>query len=159
MSMNPKLESPEPIPFESPKVQRDEVDPTRHSRFSAQVVLFSRWFLNAVVLGVGDILVIALSLFLGGTLRTYFKGASMIPEWWWFLAAVWAVASLGVRLLPGWGLGPMEELRRTVLLLIGVFAATTTSLFLMKESVETSRLTLSFSFLFCLILRRAVGFK
>ena len=152
MPTNRKLESPDPIPFESPQVQREDVDPTRYNRFSAQVVLFSRWFLNALVIGVGDILVIAASLFLGGALRHYFKGDSMIPEWWWFLAGVWAISSLGVRLLPGWGLGPMEELRRTVLLLVGVFAGTTTALFLVKESVETSRLTLSISFLFCLVL-------
>ena len=142
---------PEPIPFVDPEQQKEVADPTRHNRFSAQVVLFSRWLLNALVLGLGDVLVITTSLFLGGALRTYFKGASMIPEWWWFLAGVWTLASLGVRLLPGWGLGPMEELRRTVLLLVGVFAGTTTALFLVKESVETSRLTLSFAFLLCLL--------
>ncbi|MGH7818999.1 MAG: sugar transferase, partial [Candidatus Binatia bacterium] len=52
-----------------------------------------------------------------------------------------------IRLLPGWGLGAVEELRRTVLLLVGVFAATTTALFLLKRSEEISRMTVSLAFL------------
>jgi Undecaprenyl-phosphate galactose phosphotransferase WbaP len=47
-----------------------------------------------------------------------------------------------MKLLPSWGLGPVEELRRTVLLLLFVFGITAAGLFLGKSAEGTSRLTM-----------------
>ncbi|MEM7394615.1 MAG: undecaprenyl-phosphate galactose phosphotransferase WbaP, partial [Verrucomicrobiota bacterium] len=67
-----------------------------------------------------------------------------------FYIGVWLISSIGIKLLPGWGLGQVEELRRSCLLLTGVFAATTTAIFLSKYHIATSRMTLTLSFILCL---------
>jgi Undecaprenyl-phosphate galactose phosphotransferase WbaP len=87
---------------------------------------------------------------LGGGLRTLLYGSPMFPRWSWLLPPVWWCAALAIRLLPGWGLGAVEELRRTVLLLVAVFAAATTALFLLHSSQQISRFTVSIAFLCCL---------
>jgi len=101
-----------------------------------------RWVLNSGLLLIGDTVALYAALHAASHLRTFFKGAPHFSEWNWFLLAAWFVGSLAVRLAPGWGLGPVEELRRIALLLTGVFAATTTALFFAKSSTDASRLTL-----------------
>jgi Undecaprenyl-phosphate galactose phosphotransferase WbaP len=56
----------------------------------------------------------------------------MIPAWW--------IGSWFTHLAPGWGLGTVEELRRTQLLLITLFAGATTVAFLQKE-FDSSRIS------------------
>ncbi len=107
--------------------------------------------INALIMGAGEALVISLSLMLGGFIRLVWKGDPMIASWMIYLVAGWIIGSAVMKLLPGWGLGPVEELRRTVMLLIGVFAATTAMLFWGKAAHETSRFTLTLGFLVCLV--------
>lgn len=107
--------------------------------------------INGVLMAAGEASVVALSLILGGYIRLVWKGDPMIASWMIYLVAAWILGSFTMKLLPGWGLGPVEELRRTTLLLIGVFAATTAMLFWGKAAHETSRFTLTFGFLVCVI--------
>jgi Undecaprenyl-phosphate galactose phosphotransferase WbaP len=111
-----------------------------------------RWVLNSGLLLLGDALALFAALHAAGHLRTLFKGAPHFSEWNWFLLVAWFVGSLGVRLAPGWGLGPVEELRRIVLLLTGVFAATTTALFFAKSSTDASRFTLFIAYVLSIAL-------
>lgn len=108
--------------------------------------------LNALLMGFCEACVIALSLFTGGLIRFVIKGDPMFASWMVYLVAAWILGSLFMKLIPGWGLGPVEELRRTTLLLAGVFAATTAMLFWGKAAEVTSRLTLTLGFLVCVIL-------
>ena len=108
--------------------------------------------INAVVMGGCEALVIALSLFAGGIIRFMIKGDPMFASWMVYLVAAWILGSLFMKLIPGWGLGPVEELRRTSLLLAGVFAATTAMLFWGKAAEVTSRLTLTLGFVICIVL-------
>lgn len=110
-----------------------------------------RFWINGVVMGVGEALLITVSLLLGGFIRLVWKGDPMISSWMVYLIVAWVLGSFSMKLLPGWGLGPVEELRRTVILLIGVFTATTAMLFWGKAAHETSRFTLTFGFLFSVI--------
>lgn len=117
---------------------------------AGQSALLGRWLVNTAALALGDGIALAIALLLSGGLRTLFAGSPMLPRWSWLLPLVWWCAALAIRLLPGWGLGAVEELRRTVLLLIAVFAATTTALFLFHSADEMSRFTVSVAFLCCL---------
>ena len=116
-------------------------------RANGQILFLGRWLINVSVLALFDALALATSLILAGGFRYWLKGEPMFPDWSWFLLLAWYLGAVAVRLLPGWGLSSSEALRRTTLLLIGVFTATTTALFLAKVSTEISRLTLTLSFI------------
>lgn len=117
----------------------------------ASVAFAYRYAINGLVMGLGEALVISLSLVIGGFIRFVWKGDPMISSWMIYLVVAWVLGSFTMKLLPGWGLGPVEELRRTVMLLIGVFAGTTAMLFWGKAAHETSRFTLTLGFLISLV--------
>jgi len=117
----------------------------------ASMAFSYRYTINGLIMGVGEALVITLSLFIGGFIRFVWKGDPMIASWMVYLVVAWILGSFTMKMLPGWGLGPVEELRRTVLLLVGVFVGTTAMLFWGKAAHETSRFTLTFGFVFSLI--------
>lgn len=114
--------------------------------------LFRRTLYNAVAIGLGEALILAGALMLGGLIRYFWKGEPMFATWMWYLVAAWVVGAYVAKLLPGWGLGPVEELRRTILVLVGVFAGTTAMLFWGKSAGETSRFTLTTGFLLSIVL-------
>lgn len=111
---------------------------------------------NAVILGAAEASTLLLSLFIGGFIRLAWKGEPMLASWMWYLLGAWCVGAYVARLLPGWGLGPVEELRRMFFLLAGVFAATTAMLFWGKAAEITSRFTLTVGFLLSIVLVPAV---
>lgn len=117
---------------------------------TGEAALLGRWLVNCAILALGDGVVLAMALLIAGAARTVLLGSPVFPPWAWLLPPVWWCGALAVRLIPGWGLGVVEELRRTVLLLATVFAATTTILFLLQRSEQISRLTVSVAFLLCL---------
>ncbi len=67
------------------------------------------------------------------------RGFLIIPGWWF--------ASMLFKLIPGWGLGPVEEMRRTQLLLLALFGLAATAMFLSKSADSTSRLKFSLAYL------------
>ncbi|MCZ7592074.1 MAG: hypothetical protein M5U15_07915 [Kiritimatiellae bacterium] len=111
---------------------------------------------NAVVLGISEAIALMLSLLLGGIVRLAWKGEPMLANWMWYLLGAWAIGAYVARLLPGWGLGPVEELRRTFFLLTAAFATTTATLFWSKSAGITSRFTLTLGFLLSIILVPAI---
>ncbi len=111
---------------------------------------------NAVALGVAEAAALLFALMLGGFVRLAWKGEPMLASWMWYLLGAWLVGAYVARLLPGWGLGPVEELRRTILLLAAVFAGTTAMLFWGKQAEATSRFTLTFGFLLSIALVPAI---
>lgn len=108
--------------------------------------------LNGATLAGAEMGVLALSLFLGGLTRALWKGDPMFSTWMWYLLLAWLLGAWVLRMLPGWGLGPVEELRRQFLLLVGVFGGTTAMLFWGKAAHETSRFTLTLGFLLSVVL-------
>jgi Undecaprenyl-phosphate galactose phosphotransferase WbaP len=86
-----------------------------------------------------DTMVLLFSIVLSGYLRYLIKdymppsrGFWIIPTWW--------IGAAAIRLLPGWGNGPVEELRRIQMLLLAVFAMAAAVLFLSKTADVTSRI-------------------
>lgn len=127
--------------------------------YAAPFPLMRRALMNASVLGIAEALTLAFSLMLGGFIRTLWKGDPMFASWMLYLVIAWVIGAAAVRLLPGWGLGPAEELRRTVMLLVTVFGGTTAMLFWGKAAGETSRFTLTTAFLISLVLVPAARLK
>ena len=111
-----------------------------------------RCFWNVLALGASDAAAIVLALLIAGSLRKSWLGAAMIPQWSWLAPVAWLAIAVGQRLLPGWGMGAVEELRRIVIWLAIVYGAAVTALFMTKESASVSRLVLLGAFFISLFL-------
>ncbi|MEO0558327.1 MAG: sugar transferase, partial [Bacteroidota bacterium] len=106
-----------------------------------------RMGVNVTALVVAESLALAIAVGFAGVLRQWIVGGDS-----WVVGAGWAVIPMYVagaalaRLLPGWGLGVVEELRRVTLLLAGVFALTLAGMWLANTNAAggdtASRLTL-----------------
>jgi len=118
---------------------------------NTRMLLFSRWFINAISFASADLLAIALAFYLAGILRTNILGGGhMLPEWGWFISGLWVFLSFGFKLTPGWGQGVVDATRKMFLLLTTIFAGTTSALFLTKQTDTTSRFTLTAAFVLCI---------
>lgn len=107
---------------------------------------------NSITLATAESCVLVGALFLGGFIRFLWRGDPMFANWMWYLVLAWLCGQWMLRLTPGWGLGPVEELRRTILLLLAVFGGTTAMLFWGKAAHETSRFTLTTGLALSLVL-------
>ncbi|NBC17507.1 MAG: exopolysaccharide biosynthesis polyprenyl glycosylphosphotransferase [Bacteroidetes bacterium] len=112
-------------------------------------VYHRRRLINAIALAAGDALMIALALALAGATRWWLKGLPMVPDYSGLLIVGWWIGASVARLLPGWGLGAVEELRRTMLLLGLLLLGTAFLIFATKTARLHSRLTVSLTFLLC----------
>lgn len=108
---------------------------------------------NSACLLAGDIAGLTAALLLGGVMRLYLiGGSSMVPPWSWMIIPVWIVGAYFMELLPDWGIGPVEHLRRLVTLVITAFGLAAAALFLSKTGAEESRFTITIAFLLALML-------
>ncbi|MGA0334274.1 MAG: exopolysaccharide biosynthesis polyprenyl glycosylphosphotransferase [Kiritimatiellia bacterium] len=117
-----------------------------------RMVLLTRWLLNTLSFVSGDLLAMAWAFYLAGLIRELFKGGHMTPAWAWFVSGFWVILSIGMKLTPGWGLGVVESIRRTYLLLITFFAGTSVAIFLSKTGDLNSRMTVTLAFVLAAIL-------
>lgn len=119
----------------------------------ARVSLFGRWLINVGAFGASDVLMLALAFYGAGLTRLgLIGGAHMLPQWSWYVTGLWVLLSSGIKLNPGWGMGVVESTRRLCLLLLTIYAGTTSALFLTQLADATSRLVLSLAFFYALIL-------
>lgn len=86
---------------------------------TARTVQFWR---NSILLGGGDMAVLALALLLGRIWVSYLSGDPVAVRYSLFLLPAWCGMAFAVGLLPAWGLGAVEEFRRIQLLLLALFA-------------------------------------
>ncbi|HEX5634105.1 MAG TPA: hypothetical protein VFX50_12790, partial [Gemmatimonadales bacterium] len=103
--------------------------------------------MNAAAVGLAQTAALAAALVIGGWLRAAIVGeAGGVHGAAWLVLPLHLLAAAVARLLPGWGLGAVEELRRTILVVIGVFASVALALWLAGPASpilgESSRLTL-----------------
>ncbi|MFN3597483.1 MAG: exopolysaccharide biosynthesis polyprenyl glycosylphosphotransferase [Rubricoccaceae bacterium] len=104
-----------------------------------------RALLNGGVLALAEALALAGALVAGGLLRQALTGETgLLVGAAWAVVPTYLAAALGLHLLPGWGLGAVEELRRSTFTLLGVFGLTFAGLWLAGPEFErvSSRFTL-----------------
>ena len=77
---------------------------------------------NSLLLGLSDAAVLVLALLAGRLLIYFLGGGPLTLRYSLLLIPVWWLGSAAVGLLPSWGLGSVEEMRRIQLLLLSVFA-------------------------------------
>ncbi len=86
------------------------------------------------------------ALYCAGGLRHALFGAALVPQWAGLLVLFWVIGAHSRGLLPGWGLGAPEELRRLTSLVVTTFGVTTLVLFLLRQGADQSRLVLGVGF-------------
>jgi len=143
-AVNPALDNPL-VESSDPASGTGSVD--RQSSAGLPFRYLKRRLLNIGLLGVFDVAALVIGLLGAGLLRYALKGDSMVPEWAWVVIVAWMVGAILFGLLPGWGLGAVEELRRVAWLTLTVFAVVAIGLFLGKTGSQISRLTLSTTFI------------
>lgn len=109
---------------------------------------YRRWIGNALALLASDTLVLLVALLAAGTIRYILKDSHIPPSRGFLLVPVWCVGAVIFRLAPSWGLGPVEELRRTQVLLLSMFGIATVVMFLSKSADVTSRIKYLLTYLF-----------
>ena len=116
-----------------------------------------RWSGNAAALLAAETAALAVSLLLAGTVRQLLTGeAEMVIGPAWAVVPLYVSVAMAARLLPGWGLGAVEELRRVVLVLAGVFALAAVGMWLAHTNASgaqvSSRLALGLAGVFAVVL-------
>ncbi|MFC4427052.1 exopolysaccharide biosynthesis polyprenyl glycosylphosphotransferase [Deinococcus navajonensis] len=101
-----------------------------------------RRVLNGMMLLAGDLLALEVSLRLAGAGRRLLFGELFLPSWSGLLAATWLLGAYLNKLLPSWGLGVVEEVRRIIGLVALVFAVTVLAIVLVGQGGDFSRLVL-----------------
>ncbi len=109
-----------------------------------------RLALNAVVLSLGYCLALIIALVVAGLLRQWLLGDPMVPVWSLCCLPIWIAGAMLMRLLPGWGLGSVEEMRRTVVLWGLLIGGTSAALFFLKSGPVYSRFTFAVAFVISL---------
>ncbi len=98
---------------------------------------------DAMVLALAEGMAIWAALLLANALEIGLTGSAFFPRWAWGMPVLWWIIAAMVRLLPGWGLGAAEELRRLVLSLGMLFMGIMVFLFLARRSTASARFLLS----------------
>jgi Undecaprenyl-phosphate galactose phosphotransferase WbaP len=88
---------------------------------------------DSIALNVSDGLMLLLAMLAGDWLLFWWNGIPVRVEPILLLIPAWWAGSWVTHLVPGWGLGEVEELRRTQLLLLTLFASALVIGFLQKD--------------------------
>lgn len=122
------LQSPMPTVVLSPErsfARRREIA-RAHTAIHAR-----RRFVNAASVATAEAVALIVSLLVAGLVRQLVVGEVVARTGWgWSVVPLYLAVSYLAGLQPGWGLGAVEELRRVVKVLAGVFAVTVVGLWL-----------------------------
>jgi Undecaprenyl-phosphate galactose phosphotransferase WbaP len=117
-----------------------------------RAVLYQRRRLeNAAMLASMESIGLVTALMLAGGVRAAIFGSALIPAWSWILVPTWCIGGYLLRILPGWGMAAVEQLRRLTLLLGITFGAVAILMFVGGFADQTSRMTLFLAFVFALV--------
>ena len=111
-----------------------------------------RFFANALLVGLADAIVIAGSLCLANLLLLWINDVPFTVTYGFLIVPIWTLASIITRLLPGWGLGVVDELRKTQGSLFIMFATLLLVSFFTRRSLGGSRIIFLATYLFSALL-------
>lgn len=118
----------------------------------AAFAYYRRLWINILALALADVIALACAIGLGEWFRAWFRGEVMAFGWAWGIIPVWWLGAGAMRMLPDWGIGPVEHLRRIITLLAMIFGVVAAILFLGKIGTTASRLTYMGIFVFSMVL-------
>jgi len=108
----------------------------------------TRFAVNCAALCISDSLVLLTGLLLGNWIIYLIHGVPISIHYALAVVPVWCTGAVIARVVPAWGIGAVEELRRIQLLLLTVFGIAGIVVFLGQGSVLPSRIVYGVSYLF-----------
>ena len=102
--------------------------------------LFLRQMPNSLLLALSDSIVLFAALFFGKLLIHWFFGVPLSVKYSLAVIPVWWIGAAVAGLLPGWGLGVVEELRRIEMALAALFTIAAMTYFFSREHMLPSRI-------------------
>lgn len=117
-----------------------------------QLKFYRRYFFNSLSIVISDALVLAISLCLANFFLLLVKGLEFSITNGFLIIPAWVFVSAVSRLLPGWGLGVVDELRKIQGSLFVMFAVVLLASFFTKKTLVTSRITFLLTYLCSAIL-------
>jgi Undecaprenyl-phosphate galactose phosphotransferase WbaP len=114
---------------------------------SREVSFSFRKLLNTAALCASDALVLLAGLYLGNWIIFEIHGIPVSIHYALAVIPVWCAGAITTRVSPAWGLGAVEELRRTQLLLLAVFSLAGIAVFF-SRGIVPSRIVYLVSYLF-----------
>jgi len=109
---------------------------------------YRRYMLNALAILLADAAVVVVSLSLANLLLWLINGIPFSIENGILIVPAWALVSLVARLIPGWGIGVVDELRKIQGALFVMFAVVLLVSFFSKINLASSRIVFFFTYLF-----------
>ncbi|MEO1476967.1 MAG: undecaprenyl-phosphate galactose phosphotransferase WbaP [Bacteroidota bacterium] len=106
---------------------------------------------SATMLGLGDALGLVIAFALAGTVRHFLFGAAFVQPWMLVMPTIYWAGAVGLGLLPGWGVGAVEEYRRLAWLTVGTFVVAAFGLFLSQQGLDNSRFLMGLAALFAVV--------
>ncbi|ADV65817.1 exopolysaccharide biosynthesis polyprenyl glycosylphosphotransferase [Deinococcus maricopensis] len=119
----------------------------RHAHTKAQLFTRRR-VMNGALLALGDVIALEVAFSAAGALRAWLFNQPMLPSWSGVLIVTWLLGAFLLKLLPSWGVGAAEELRRVTGMLALTFGVTVAAIFLLGQSADSSRVALVVGALF-----------
>lgn len=113
---------------------------------------FNRLFVNASFLLCADLVGLMLSFETASLTDNFFLGKDLSPTWAILLAGFWTAGALTWGLLPGWGMSPVESLRRQVTLCGGVLIVSSITLMLSNAADQFSWFSVVATFCMAIVL-------
>lgn len=110
--------------------------------------LFARQLPDSICMAISDASILFLSLLVGNLVIYWFFGVPVSIKYSLMIIPVWWVGAAVSGLLPGWGLGAVEEVRRIQILLLALFASAALAYFFSREHVLPSRVVYLISWFF-----------
>lgn len=115
---------------------------TRHPQF------YRRFILNALAIMMADAVVVAGALCLANLLLWLINDVPFSIQNGFLLIPAWATVSMVARLLPGWGIGMVDELRKVQRVLFIMFSVVLLVSFFTRMNLASSRIVFLLTYLF-----------
>ncbi|MBU4460156.1 MAG: hypothetical protein KJ579_06280, partial [Verrucomicrobia bacterium] len=101
-----------------------------------------RMVANGICLLVSDTVVLLLGLVVGDAILEYLRGIPFTIDRGFAIIPVWWAGAVVMRIVPGWGMSPIDLLRRTEVLLAAIFGIVLLAAFLLRIGPGLSRISI-----------------
>ena len=113
---------------------------------------YRRFVHNALAIAFSDALMVFGSIIVGKLLLWWINDIPFSVGYGFMIVPVWTMVAAVARLLPGWGLGVVDELRRVQGALCIMFTVVLVISFFSKVQISQSRIVFLFTYLFSAVL-------
>lgn len=127
------------------------IHPDQFDYTLSRLVYQRRLILDSVIMIFIDAIILAISLIIGNLLLFYINGIEFSITNGWLILPIWTIFSVLSNILPGWGLGSVDEFHKIQKALFLMFGSVLIISFLSKIPFSSSRIVFLFTYFFAAI--------